>query len=381
MEKYIALLLTLVILLLTACGTPQPTTATTTELTSAPTTEATTVPTTELITAPTTEPTTTPTTEPTTTPTTEPTTTPTTEPTTAPTTEATTAPTIEPTTAPTTEPTTTPAPTPTNTLTINTADDTTIFVGETLQISYEYSGDKSNLNWTSRSTDICSVDNNGKVTAKSAGSVIIVVSDGSITKRITINVKSPSSKTTSIEIHSLNAPLSNGVNKFAGDSMTLKAYTLPYGGDASVTVTSSNSSVVSVSCSLDSNKDNNITLNFKSAGSATVTITSGDGAVSKSYSINVKSGYACNPGSDQLTPEQWAECCTQVMVENGFNKNTSCGSYRVLTLDASELTFAKAKSLGQTYVHTWYPNGCRSCWISYEGINENGKHVFYTRWG
>lgn len=279
-----------------------------------------------------------------------------------------------------TEPTTPSTPAPT-TLTINTKSDTTITVGSTLQIDYTYSGNKSELTWTSSDTSVLTVNSNGVVTGIAAGNSLIKVTNGEITDRIYIIVEDAKPLATSLEMNGFNAPLYDGVVKYAGDYMTLRVWTLPVESNRNITVTSSNNSVVSVSWQKDSSNKNNITLNFKSAGSATVTIASADGAVSKSYSITVKGDYACNPGSGQLAPETWANCCTQVMVENGLTKNTSCGSYRVLTLSASELTFAKAKSVGQSLAHEWWLTGCRACWISYEGTNENGDYVFHLRWG
>lgn len=267
------------------------------------------------------------------------------------------------------------------TLEITTPSKTKINVGDTLQIEYNYSGDNSELNWKVTDTSVLTVNGSGKVTGVSAGTTFVKVSNGDISAKIAIIVEAKAVQTTDIKMSGFDAPFSDGVKKFAGDYVTFRAWTVPEDGNPEVKVTSSNSDVVSVSCSLDSANDNHIKLKFKSAGSATIKITSGDGAVSKSYTINVKSGYACNPGGGQLDPETWANCCTQVMVENGFQKNTSCGSYRVLTLSADELTFSRAKGLGEDLVHDWWGNGCRYCWISYEGTDENGNHVFYTRWG
>ncbi len=324
--------------------------------------------------------------------------------TTVPTTEPTTKPSTEPTTTPTTTPTgdnnsgadgtdtTTPPPTEstpppetapvTPTLVINTPNNTELNIGESLQLDYTYSGDKSKLSWTSVYPDKVFVDQNGKVTAKSSGNSIITVEDGTITRRINIRVKDKAAlpPTTSIETKSFNAPLSDGVVKYAGDYMTFQAYPLPIEGSHDLSVISSNSSVVSVSCQKNSSDITVITLNFKSAGSSVVTLKSADGAVSKSYTITVKSGYDFNPGSGQLTPEQWADYCTRVMVANGFTKKTNINSYRVLTLSASELTFGTAQEVGQTLVHSWWIDGCRKCWISYEGTDDNGDYVFYTRW-
>ena len=328
-------------------------------------------------------------TQSTTEPITNPTTTPTTEPDTKPTpnnesTAPTTPPTsnTEPTIPPSTESTSPTVPTPvTPTLVINTPNNTALNIGESLQLDYTYSGDKSKLTWRSTYPDKVSVDQNGKVTALAEGNSLITVNDGNTSRRINIDVRADLPKATDVTMHSLNAPLSNDIVKYAGDSMTFKAYTIPVESHSDISVVSSNTGVVSVSWYKDSTNTNHVTLNFKSAGSATVTIKSADGAVSKSYAITVKSGYDFNPGSGQLTPEQWADYCTRVMVANGLTKKTNINSYREITLSADKLTFSTAQSLGQSLAHEWWLSGCYKCWISYEGTDENGNYVFYTRWG
>ena len=126
---------------------------------------------------------------------------------------------------------------------------------------------------------------------------------------------------------------------------------------------------------------NNITLNFKSAGTAKVTITSADGNVSESYNITVKADYACNPGKSKLTPEEFAYYATQVVIENGFTEGIpgySACSYKYVTLSDEDLTWERAKEIGQSWVHLWWPIGSRRVIVVYQGINENGKHLFFN---
>ena len=208
----------------------------------------------------------------------------------------------------------------------------------------------------------------------------VEVTDGNLYKCVTIQVKGV--KATSIELFSMEGPLFDGVTKYVGDYMSFGAKSRPNGTARTVRVTTSNSSVVSVnSKSVNSGLDTEITLKYKAAGSATITLTSEDGCVVYEYKVNVKSEYSCYPGKEKLTPEEFADACTQVMVENGFKKNTNATSYRVLTLSPNQLTWTIAKGNAQGYVRSWYPNGDRSCWISYEGTDEKGNYIFYTRWG
>ena len=268
------------------------------------------------------------------------------------------------------------------TLVITTKNNTEIYVGDTLQIQYDYSGDKSKLTWRSTYTDTITVDKNGKITGVAAGNSIITVTDGTLTRRVNIYVNARETepeyaKVTSITPNSFNAPLSNGIVKFAGDYMSFKAYTMPVESNRVVKVSSTNSNVVSVSSSFDAySNDNYITLNFKSSGNATIIVESADGAVKLSYSIQVRSGYSCNPGSGQLTPEQFVSCVNGVIQENGVTVNTSKG-WREFTLSDSELTWAKARGVAESSIHEFWLVGKTSMGLSYHGTNADGKHVFY----
>lgn len=265
----------------------------------------------------------------------------------------------------------------TATLTINTPKDTIVFVGETLKLEYTYNG-TGKLTFESYDTSRLTIDSNGKMTGISEGGVYVGVTDGNLLKSVRIVVKGV--KATSIETFDMEGPLFDGVTKYVGDYMTFRAKSRPNGTARAVNVSTSNTSIVSVSSTIVNGLDTEITLKYKAAGSATITLTSEDGCVVYKYKVNVKSEYSCYPGKEKLTPEEFADACTQVMVENGFKKNTGCTSYRVLTLRPDQLTWKIAKGNAQGYVRSWYPNGCRKCWISYEGTDENGNYIFYTRW-
>ena len=273
-----------------------------------------------------------------------------------------------------------PATTPTATLKINTKEDTVVLVGNTLQIDFTYTGNKS-LTWTSDDTSVMTVDSNGKVTAKSVGYAMIKVTDGSLTKRVTLKVEEKSTKplATSLVEGSHNAPLYDGVTKYAGDSMTFQVYAMPEEANRLVTVSSSNSSVVSVSYTADSRNITQVTLNFKSAGSATITIKSADGAKSKSYTITVKGDYSCNPGGGQLTPEQFVNAYNGVVKANGMSTSGMPTGYLMWTLSPSELTWAKARSNAEIRFHAWWAIGYRTIVLTYEETTADGNYVFYIR--
>ena len=198
-------------------------------------------PTTQPTAAPTQKPTQKPTQAPTRKPTAAPTQAPTEKPTRRPTQAATSAPTEAPTAAPTQKPTQ-----PAETFSINTKNDTIIFVGDAFQIDYTYSGDKSKLTWTSADTSVLTVNSSGLVTGVAKGRTTVKVSNGTTTLRVKI-VVSDAPKATSIEMNGFNAPLYDGIVKYAGDYMNFRAWTLPVESNENITVTSSNNSVVSVS--------------------------------------------------------------------------------------------------------------------------------------
>lgn len=259
--------------------------------------------------------------------------------------------------------------------------DKTMSIGETYQIEYTYTGDKSNLTWKSRNTSVATVDANGLVTTLAEGKAKIMVSDGNQTGMCTVIVDKSVVRVTELVVVSTDGLLYDGVTRYAGDYLWMKVSNRPWEATRDITVTSSNPAVVSVSKYNDDYGNVQITLNFNSAGSSVITLTSGDGVVSKSYTISVASGYSFDPGDGQLSPEEFASYATKVMCANGFTEKDNLGSWRLMTLTAEELTFDRAISTGQARVHEWWPNGVRSCQIVYIGQNEDGNYQFHTCWG
>ena len=272
-------------------------------------------------------------------------------------------------------------PTP-KTLKINTKDYTEIVVGSTLQIDYTYDGDKSDLAWESDNTKYFTVNSNGLVTAKSVGCTGVFVTDGNLSAYVILKVVEPVTypATTKLEVVSSNAPISDGITKYAGDSMRFDVRAYPDNCNLDTTAKSSNSSVVSVSYQKNPNSGlTRVTLNFKKAGNATITVTSADGAKTLSYSITVKGDYACNPGSGILTPEQFVNAYNGVVKANGMSTSGMPTGYLVLTLGEGGLTWAKARSEAEGIFHQWWAIGYRTIVLTYEGRDDNGNHVFHVR--
>lgn len=271
------------------------------------------------------------------------------------------------------------APATTKTFTFNTKQDTTITAGNTFQIDYSYSGSNSELTWSSTDSSVLTVNNNGVVTAKAKGAATVKVTNGEKTWRLAINVEDAKPLVTSLDWTNQNAPLYDGVTKYAGDYMSFKLYAKPYGCNPNITVTSSNTSVVSASYKLNSSDATEVTLNFKGAGTATVKIASADGAYSQSFTITVKSDYSCNPGGGQLTPEQFVNAYNGVSRALGMDTSDMPTGYLVLTLSPSKLTWAEAKRDAEGRFHSWWKIGYRHMVLTYEGTDENGNYIFYER--
>ena len=267
-------------------------------------------------------------------------------------------------------------------LTIKTATDTVVYVGSTLQIDYTYTGDKSALTFKSDDTSVLTVNNSGVVTGVGEGQTRVRVYHGDtqvgrvrlVVEKKPVEESKPEAK--SISASSFTGPYFNGTSGVVGNYMTfITAAITTEDTTQAVVVTSSNSGVASVKQSDNGNNRSLVTVSFKGAGSATITITSEDGKASASYTVNVKGGYSSAMGG-QLTPEQFASCVNGILSENGANISTSVG-YLVTTLSPDELTGSRARSLAEGWVRQWWPNGVRSMGMSYQGVNEDGNHVFY----
>ena len=268
-------------------------------------------------------------------------------------------------------------------LTIKTPKGTVVYVGETLQIEYTYTGDKSALTFKASNASVLTVNNSGLVTAVQAGRTNVNVYHGdTLLGSVGLVVQEkpaetgPALKAESISTSNFTGPYFNGVSGVVGNYMTFTALAKTSGDNQAVTATSSNSGVATVSrVSVGSSNVCTFKVSFVGTGSTTITITSEDGCASTSYTLNVKGGYSSAMGG-QLTPEQFVACVNGIMAENGATINTSVG-YRVLTLTDAELTGSKARAYAESWVREFWPNGIRSMGLAYQGVNEDGNHVFY----
>ena len=255
-----------------------------------------------------------------------------------------------------------------------------IYAGETYQFTATVEGnDAPTLTWSC--SDNATIDENGLLTALTAGPAWVRATDGNTVAECGFRIYEPEIKAEEIKIMNTDGPFYDGVTRYKGDYVSILASNRPYDANRVVFAKSSNTDVISVSMNGVTGGDQSITLNFKSAGTAKITLTSGDGAVSQSYTITVKDDYDFNPGNRQLTPEEFADYTTKVMCANGFTYDSGCTSWRQLTLTKDKLNFVNATSAGQALVHDWWPNGKRYCQIVYVEQDDNGNYVFHTCWG
>lgn len=68
--------------------------------------------------------------------------------------------------------------------------------------------------------------------------------------------------------------------------------------------------------------------------------------------------------------------CNYVIGQNGCSVNAN-GNYTVLTLSDAELSWSKAISVGQSTARRAWSVGNALAAVTYEGVNEEGLHIFY----
>ena len=152
----------------------------------------------------------------------------------------------------------------------------TVDVGKTYQLTTTVSPSNaydSSVTWASSNTSIATVSTNGLVTAKAAGEATITVKtvDGGYTKTCKITVKVPPS---SISLNTASVSIE------LGKTYQLNATISPSNAtNKSVTWSSSNTNIATVSASG--------LVTAKATGSATITVKTADGGLTKTCSVTV----------------------------------------------------------------------------------------------
>jgi len=140
-----------------------------------------------------------------------------------------------------------------------------------------------NVTWTSNNTSVATVNNNGLVTAVSAGTATITVTteDGSFTATSVITVNPAPIPVTGITVSPTTARITN-----VGGTTTLTANVLPANAtNRNVTWTSNNTSIATV--------NNNGVVTAVARGTATITATTDEGGKTATVAISVEP-FNCN---------------------------------------------------------------------------------------
>jgi uncharacterized protein YjdB/uncharacterized lipoprotein YddW (UPF0748 family) len=175
------------------------------------------------------------------------------------------------------------------------------------------------VNWSSDNTGVATVDASGKVTAKSAGTATITVTTADGGKTATCKVTVTGTAVTGVTLNKTTLTLT------VGDSETLKATITPENAaNQSVSWSSDNTGVVTVDASGK--------VTAKSAGTATITVTTVDGGKKATCKVTVQAGnvpvtgVSLEPSSLTLEPGGTSQLTVSVSPNNATNQSVSWSS-------------------------------------------------------
>ena len=274
---------------------------------------------------------------------------------------------------------------PVGKLTIHTRDYTTVYAGESLQIDYTYTSEKSALTWVSKNPSLLAVDNNGKVTAvgSDADYTWIYVYHGA--KRLTSIAlwveerPEPTEPPVAQRIVTTNieGPYLSGTIGVVGNHTSLRTWAKTDGEERQdVIAVSTDPSVARVADVYDADLVGiTYRISFVGPGTCEIILTSKDGNVSESYQVRVSSAYS-TPIGRRLTPEQFVTCVNGIMAENDAKIATDMG-WRLVVLKPDELTGNLARGCAEDWVREFWGIDKRYMGLAYQGINEDGDHIFY----
>ena len=273
---------------------------------------------------------------------------------------------------------------PVGKLTIHTRDYTTVYAGESLQIDYTYTSEKSALTWVSKNPSLLAVDNNGKVTAVGSDpdyTWIYVYHGEKLLTGIPLRVRERPEPTEPpvaqrIVTTNIEGPYLSGTIAVVGNHTSLRTWAKTDGEERQdVIAVSTDPSVARVVDVYDADLVGiTYRISFVGPGTCEIILTSADGNVSESYQVRVSSAYS-TPIGRRLTPEQFVDCVTGILEENDADVSTQMG-WLLGVYSPDELTGAIARSEAESWIRTWWPTG-KWMGISYQGINEDGDYIFY----
>ena len=239
-----------------------------------------------------------------------------------------------------------------------------INVGSTLQLSTTISPSNATnktLTYSSSNTAIATVDNNGKVTAKKAGTVTITVkSNNNKTATCSITVKALDIAITSLKLNKTSATIS------VGSSLQLSTTITPSNAtNKTLTYSSSNTSIATV--------DKNGKVTAKKAGSATITVKSNNGKTATCkitvQNVNVTS-LKFNKTSASINVGSTLQLSTTIFPSNATNKTLTYSSSNtsIATVDANGKVTAK-KAGTVTITVKSHNNKTATCKITVNNVN------------
>ena len=252
--------------------------------------------------------------------------------------------------------------------------------GETESLSATVLPDNANnkkTTWKSSNAEIVSVDNSGRVSAHKPGSATITVTteDGNKTASCSVTVTAKTISVTAVELDKKDLTL------IEGDTETLKATVSP--ADATnpeVTWESDKTDIATV------DSDGKVTA--VKAGTATITVSTDDGAKTATCKITVQAsnipvtGISLNLTTLQLTAGNSQTLTATVQPANATNKNITWGSSKpsVATVDSNGKITAVAPGNTQIIVTTEDGNHRAICNVVVpEPINQFEKDgIFYV---
>ncbi len=260
--------------------------------------------------------------------------------------------------------------------TMHTQDEEIVVIGKPYQLDFTYDGDLSDLTFESYDPEILTVDNNGLVTGISEGYGGVAVYYG------TEWLASVYLKVQEKELGPADRMILSGNDGSwevgcVGNSLTFSVWVKTV-NDYNIysTATSSNPNVATVSTTNKYGSDTRVTVSYVGAGSTTITLTSEDGMVSTSFTINVKE----YTPQEVNSPESFVAAVNYVASMNDCEIYTTDGAYTVLWLTDAQLTWRQALASGQQIAQTAFWAGADGAFggCSYQGIDpNNGEHMFY----
>ena len=214
----------------------------------------------------------------------------------------------------------------------------------TATVSPSNATDKS-VTWSSSNTSVATVSSSGVVTAKSQGSATITVktNDGAKKATCSVTVKAKTISVTGVSLNMTSLTLTEG------ETQTLTATVSPSNAtDKSVTWSSSNTSVATVSSSG--------VVSAKSAGSATITVTTNDGGKKATCAVTVKAkvvnvaGVSLNCTSLSMEIGATNTLVATVLPSDATNKSVTWSSNNSFVAEVSSSGVVTAKAVGSAVI-------------------------------